>query len=203
MHEIIVRSGIVLMATLRHFLRVFCAQEWELWCWGLVSCISSSVRPRLAMGEPFSAPKHQTQWVLGSQPFPSDWGGGPWGCSAVTAIWERPVRESVRWSHALPPQQPASKGHLHSCVAVSRCVGNCIRLFFFFCQKKQGWMGSDSFVRKVWKLVTESTSGVVWGDEQGTGYKAVVISLLYVMPRVLVKLGLKICGKGCLSDTAG
>lgn len=27
-------------------------------------------------------------------------------------------------------------------------------------------MDSDSLVRKVWKLVTESKSGVVWGDEQ-------------------------------------
>lgn len=65
---------------------------------------------------------------------------------------------------------------------------------FFFCQKNHGWVGNDSFVRKVWELVTESRSGVVWGDEQGTGSKAVVICFC-VMLCMLIKLGLCSVGR--------
>lgn len=131
----------------------------------------------VAMGEPFSAPKNLTECVLGRQPCPSVWGGGFLG-GCLRTLW--PGRAVPVDPHA-GPMLSVSNDLLATAIftATSLSLGmmEIAQGFFFFfpCQKKAGWMGSDSFVRKVWKLVAESKSGGVWGDEQGTGYKAVVM----------------------------
>lgn len=165
---------------LSHFLRVFCAQE--RWPWprrgGQLSCSSGSVWPPSCTGWAFLSTEKPDR-VCPGEPALSlclRWGvSGWWSADAVT--WDSHACGPSRWSHALREQWPAGNSHFHTRVAIPRHDGNCTRLFFFFffCQKKAGWMGSDSFVRKVWKLVAESKSGGVWGDEQGTGYKAVVM----------------------------
>lgn len=174
MSEIIVRSGTMLTETLIYFLRLFCAQQW-----GVMELRSALLKLWLHVAT-------QLQWVSLPQ-HQKTWHGGSWGASSVLLFetgvsgwwsadadtWESLSPGSVCLSHPPCEQQPAGNSHFHSCVAIPQHNENCIRLFF--CRNKHGWMGSDSFVRKVWKLVTESRSGGVWGDEQGTGYKAVVI----------------------------
>lgn len=203
MHELIVRSGIVLTGTLRHFSE------------GILCPAMGAVAPRpaplqLQLCEPNTCDGRaflSTQTpdpVSPGEPALSLW--LRWGLLGVLCSrWG--LGAAGAWVRMLVPCSPSAATRQQGPLAqLCCCLSPCWKLhraFFFCCWKKQGWMGSDSFVRKVWKLVTVSTSGVVWRDEQGTGYKAAVISLLYVMPHVLVKLGLKICGKGCLSDTAG
>ena len=198
MHETTVSSAITLTGALSHLLRAFCAQQWGPRRWGQLSCSSGSKWPPSCSRRPCfgrgvglddpqrSLPAPTILWFCDSQ-HRKTWHGGSWGASLDplceegvferwspgAVVWGILVHGSICRSHALREQQPASNTHFYSCVAVPRHDGNGTRLFF--CWKKHGWMGSDSFVRKVWKLVTESKRGVVWGDEQGTGYKPVVI----------------------------